>query len=186
MPIYRQMDIELSFLSQNIVKLRALRGMSQKQLADVSKVPRSTISNIELGQANPTLSNVLRIAKSLQVSVDELLNRPTNRIHLIEAKDAKIKKQGSLFSVHNLLPHPVEHIELEKVEIKPFGYIGGSPHSKNTKEYFICLNGSAEITIEGDEFTLKKGDCLIFPGDCRHSYRNSQNKVLNGISVIVR
>ena len=34
-------------------------------------------------------------------------------------------------------------------------------------------------------FTLKKGDVLIFPGDCRHSYRNPKREEMQGISVIV-
>jgi quercetin dioxygenase-like cupin family protein/DNA-binding Xre family transcriptional regulator len=186
MTIYRQMDIELSYFSQNLVKLRKLRGLSQQQLSNLAEIPRSTISSLESGQGNATLANVLRISKSLQISIDELLNKPTNDIQLVKLKDIKVKRKTSTFTLFNLLPHPVDHIELERIEIEQSGYMGGVPHSKNTKEYFVCLKGTAEITVEGEKFILKKGDSLFFPGDCRHSYRNPMREPLHGISVIVR
>lgn len=180
------MDVELEYFSQNLIKLRKLRGLSQQQLANIAKIPRSTISSLESGLGNPTLLNVLRVSKSLQISVDELLGKPSNDIQLVRAKDIKVKRRQHGHTLFNLLPNPVDHIELERLEILPDGSMGGVPHSKNTKEYFICLRGTAKITVEGDIFILKKGDCLIFPGDCRHSYLNPMREVMQGISVIVR
>ena len=186
MTIYRHMDNELANFSLNLIKLRKARGLSQNQLAKMAQIPRTTISSLESGIGNPTLSNALKISQSLHISIDELIGRPINSIELIQQKDIKVKRSQKGYNLYNLLPRAVEHIELERLELNPGGYMGGIPHSKNTKEYFICLSGRVLISIEGEDFLLKKGDCLIFPGDCRHAYRNPHRQSTDGISVIVR
>ena len=68
----------------------------------------------------------------------------------------------------------------------PNSYLGGNPHTTHSKEYFICLQGKAEISITGLKYIVKEGDLIIFPGDSKHSYRNLENKKLVGLSVIHR
>jgi len=169
-----------------MVKLREKRGFSQMQLANQAGVPRTTISNMESGYGNPTLSNVLKVSKALQISLEELISRPTDEIHHLQASEIKLKKKLKGVEVFNLLPHPLENMELERLELDSYAYMGGTPHLKNTKEYFICLKGQILITVEGESFKLKKGGVLIFPGDCRHSYRNENKENCLGISVLVR
>ena len=43
------------------------------ELATLSGVPRPTIANLESGSANPTLGVLVRIASSLQVSIEQLI-----------------------------------------------------------------------------------------------------------------
>ena len=180
------MDVELTYFSQNLVKLRKSRGISQIQVAKLAGIPRSTLASLETGNSNATLGNVIKLSKALSVSVDELLSLPTNKIDLIKSKSLRVKRSTKGFTLFNLLPHPVEHIELERLDIAAGGNMGGSPHSKNANEYFICLKGRGAIFVEGEEFTLEKGDTLVFPGDCKHSYHNRGRSSFEGISVIVR
>lgn len=52
---------------------RERAGMTQQQLADASGVPQSVISRIESGvTANPGISIVLRLARRLRLSADQL------------------------------------------------------------------------------------------------------------------
>ena len=48
-----------------VAAARALRGMSQKQLAAATGIDQSDISRIERGVANPSVSTLERIAKAL-------------------------------------------------------------------------------------------------------------------------
>jgi transcriptional regulator with XRE-family HTH domain len=55
-------------------KLREKKGLSQEKLARLSDVANNTIVKIEAGKnQNPTLDTLKKIAKTLSISVDELI-----------------------------------------------------------------------------------------------------------------
>lgn len=51
---------------------RAAKDLSQKQLAELVKVSRQTISAIEKGDYNPTINLCIAICKALDKTLDEL------------------------------------------------------------------------------------------------------------------
>ena len=60
-------------LANNIKKLREAKGLSQEKLARLADVANNTIIKIEAGKnQNPTLDTLKKIAKALEVSLDEL------------------------------------------------------------------------------------------------------------------
>ena len=61
-------------LSKNLKKLREQKGLSQDRLAKLADVANNTIIKIEQGEnINPTLETLKKVAKALDVSVDELI-----------------------------------------------------------------------------------------------------------------
>ena len=63
-------------LGQNVRQLRAARGLTQAQMARLAGLPRATWANLETGAANPTLAVLERVAGSLQVTLEELVQAP--------------------------------------------------------------------------------------------------------------
>jgi transcriptional regulator with XRE-family HTH domain len=61
-------------LGRNVRNLRLSQRMTQADLADLAESRRALISDIERGEANPTLESLLRIAVALGVKPAELLN----------------------------------------------------------------------------------------------------------------
>jgi len=60
-------------LSKNIKKLRQKRGLSQDKLAKIADVTLTTLVKLESGSNdNPTIKTITRIAKALDVRIDEL------------------------------------------------------------------------------------------------------------------
>lgn len=64
----------LQSIGNNIRKLRNAKNLSQQELADHSNIAKSTIQRIENGTLNPTILILDKICKSLDVSLDELVN----------------------------------------------------------------------------------------------------------------
>ena len=55
--------------------MREAKGLSQEKLARLADVANNTIIKIEAGKnQNPTLETLKKIAKALNVTVDELIN----------------------------------------------------------------------------------------------------------------
>ena len=59
-------------LGKRIVKARNNKGMSQEKLAANSGIDRSHMGFIEQGRRKPTLSTLFKIAKSLDISLEQL------------------------------------------------------------------------------------------------------------------
>lgn len=63
-----------STIADNIKKYRQKLGISQDRLSKMADVTYNTIIKIESGGSqNPTIDTLSKIAKSLEVSVDDLI-----------------------------------------------------------------------------------------------------------------
>ena len=61
-------------LANNIKKLREAKGLSQEKLARLADVANNTLIKMESGEnKNPTLDTLKKVAKALDVSVDDLI-----------------------------------------------------------------------------------------------------------------
>ena len=61
-------------VGENIRKVRKSKGMTQEQLAEVSRLDPKSIIAMESGNRNPTLKTLHRIALALKVTPNDLLN----------------------------------------------------------------------------------------------------------------
>ena len=63
----------MSNITKTLRKLREAKGLSQEKLARLADVANNTIIKIESGKnQNPTLDTLKKVAKALEVSLDEL------------------------------------------------------------------------------------------------------------------
>lgn len=67
------MPINYTSLGSRIKKARKLRGLTQEQLAERTNLSTTHISNIENGNAVPSLQAVVDIANALSTTIDPLL-----------------------------------------------------------------------------------------------------------------
>ena len=63
-------------LGSKVIELRKKHKLTLDQLAATSGVSRSMLSQIERGQANPTLTVTFRIAQAFHMSIGELVDQP--------------------------------------------------------------------------------------------------------------
>ena len=59
-------------IGKRIVKARNSKGISQEKLATESGIDRSHMGFIEQGRRKPTLSTLYKIAKALDISLEQL------------------------------------------------------------------------------------------------------------------
>lgn len=66
----------MSTIGKNIKRFRQDKGLSQDKLSKLSDLSLNTVVKIELDDTpNPTIETMQRIAKALDVSVDDLLKK---------------------------------------------------------------------------------------------------------------
>jgi transcriptional regulator with XRE-family HTH domain len=170
-------------LADNIRQLREARGLTQQQMAKLSGLPRPTWANLESGTANPTVGVLVKVADSLQISVEELLAPPRASGQFFSAASLPIKKRGTVL-VRKLLPEPIAGMTIDRLELPPGGQMTGVPHTPGTREYLTCESGSIELSESGQVWTLEAGDVVVFRGDQKHAYRNPGRTKAIAYSVV--
>jgi transcriptional regulator with XRE-family HTH domain len=85
---------ERPLFGQNLFRLRNARHLSQHQLARLIGVDQAVIAVYETRQLDPPVSLVVRLAKVLGVSFDELIVEPKNLPEKPAALDPRILRKA--------------------------------------------------------------------------------------------
>lgn len=67
-------NVLLQKLANRIKELRKLHNYTQDDLADLARIARSTLGNIETAQNDVTFSKLNKIAKAFNLTLAEFLN----------------------------------------------------------------------------------------------------------------
>jgi XRE family transcriptional regulator, regulator of sulfur utilization len=173
-------------LARNLISLRHARKLTQDALAAASTLPRSTIANLESGEANPSLAVLVKVAGALGVPIDELLAAPRAKVRKWTAEEIGSRQRGRGIAERPLVPEPTPEGLLYVMDFAPDARLGGTPHLPGTREYFTCLEGRVEIIVAGQRHDLNAGDVLAFPGNTAHSYHNpNARRPARGVSVVI-
>jgi transcriptional regulator with XRE-family HTH domain len=163
-------------LAKNVRQLRQARGFTQQRIAKLSELPRATWANIESGTANPTLTVLYRVARALQVPLEELIATPR--------ADGKVYRAGSLptrvrgkVTVSSLLPDNIPGTTIERIELPVGTRLIGVPHTPGTREYLRCETGELELVAACETYRHEPGDVVDFRGDQNNSYTNHGKSV---------
>lgn len=173
-------------LARNLTSLRHARALTQDALAVASALPRSTIANLESGEANPSLAVVVKIARALDVPIDELLAAPRGKVRKWSAEEVGSHARGRGVTERALVPEPLPQEMLVVMDFAPSAAMGGTPHLPGTREYFTCLEGRVNVMVAGNRYELATGEVLAFPGNVAHSYQNAESRRgARGVSIVI-
>jgi transcriptional regulator with XRE-family HTH domain len=160
-----------SNLAANIKRLREERAMTQKELADVSGVPRPTIANLESGTANPTLLVLLKVGGSLGATIEELVGTAGVTLTLHRARTLPERRRGGA-AIRRLIPDGFRPAEFERVEIAPGGKLGARAEPSGSREVLACEIGEIELVASGETHRLAPGDVVSLGADQPRDYAN--------------
>ena len=165
-------------LGKRVKKLRGDRGWSLEELANVSGVSRSMLSEIEREKANPTLTVTFRIARAFGLTLQELIESAeasASKIQVIRASDrAQVFRSDKHGEIRTLSPLNLEKdVEFYEVTIKPGGALRSQPHFEGTREFLTVEEGSVRLESDQDSDELTKGDSGTYRADVPHAIINT-------------
>lgn len=88
---------------ENLLKYRKLRGLTQDELAEIMQVSRQSISKWENGEAIPDLAKVIKIAKVLDISIDELCGTANDNKNKLTPNSTELQNSSSPKKAHSML-----------------------------------------------------------------------------------
>jgi transcriptional regulator with XRE-family HTH domain len=181
-------DPASQMLCERVTDLRQRHNYTLDQLAAASGVSRSMLSQIERGQANPTLAVTFRIAQAFGMSIGELVDDPaaSGAIEIVHGNDpSTLFRQDEECSIRTLSPlHMEKNVEFYEINIQPGARLDSSPHFEGTRELFTVTAGGAAITAGDTDCQLYQGDSAHYRADMPHCIHNTGETTLTGYLVV--
>ncbi|MEH6444962.1 MAG: XRE family transcriptional regulator [Oceanospirillaceae bacterium] len=175
----RELEPIAQVLCEKVKGLRKDRGWTLESFAAISGVSRSMLSQIERGQANPTLAVACKIAQAFSISVGELVDEPwtVSSIEVIRKDDpAFLYRHDSNCKIRTLSPLNMEkNIEFYELSLQPKAHLQSAAHFEGAREFITVEKGVIEITAGVDSNSLSEGDSAHYRGDVVHSIQNTGN-----------
>jgi transcriptional regulator with XRE-family HTH domain len=166
--------------AQRVASLRKARKLTLDQAAHATGVSRSMLSQIERGEANPTLAMSFRIAEGLGVPIAQLIGESWGGplIEVTARDDAKSIYRDSdgcrLRTLSQL--HMEKDIEFYELRLEPGAELDSQPHHRGTRELLTLAEGDIEVTVNAASRRLGPGDTAHYPADTEHRIRNVSEK----------
>ena len=161
---------------QRVKVMRRRKGWTLEQLASLSGVSRSMLSQIERGTCSPTLGVAYRIAQAFQLTLGELVDTatPSSRIDVIRSDDeAYLFRDDAHCRIRTLSPLQLEkEVEFYQLVLKPAGMLSSAAHFQGTREFLTVEKGRVRVTSADIHCELSKGDSAHYAADVPHEIQN--------------
>lgn len=161
-----------------IQDFRKKRALTLDDLAKLSGVSRSMLSQIERGQANPSLATVWSLAKALDVDISHLIaGQVTEHEVRIELASASFTPQirtddGSCTLRILSPPDHAERMEWYELLFHPDGSLNSEAHARGTREHLTVIEGLLEVVAGDDRVSVPAGATARYPADVPHRILN--------------
>jgi transcriptional regulator with XRE-family HTH domain len=184
------LDEVVAGIGGKIRLLRQANGLSLQQLADRSGVSAASIHKIERSTMVPTITVLMKLARSLDRSVSYLIDEEdahASSVVLTRAPDREPLFASREGVVMENLAGPAARFALSgaMVTVAPGCDSGKSAISHPGEGLVYVLNGTLEFEID-DIYQVRRGDALHFPTDQPHRWRNSATRPAKAIWISLR
>ena len=181
-------------VGKKIKRLRKLKNMNAKDLAQNAGISYGMLSLLENGSTQGSVETLRKIAKVLDTTLSQLFTNEdnidemiTDESMLIVRKDKrkKISFPDPLYNCELLVPDLQGDIEFVLVNLEAnriTEYI--LPHIKGKEECDYVLKGEITITLKDKEYILEEGDCIRFNPEIPHKIENKTDEKASYLSVI--
>lgn len=160
-------------------RARLAKGMTLRELSDITGLSPAFLSEVETGKANPTLDSLRRIAKGLGLSLFDLLTEDRTFVKIVRANERRVftvadyNVQYELVS--DLVPSPRSEVVI--CWLDPGACTSDEPLSHGmpggSEEIALVLTGSIEVHINNETHRLNEGDSIRFDPFIPHRYVNT-------------
>ncbi len=164
-------------IGHRLKNIRTRMHLSQRQLGRQSGVANATISQIEAGKLNPTVSMLKKVLDGIPISLSEFFADEFeihDRVFFREAELTEIADGGVSYRQvgANLSNHA---IQLMQECYQPGSGTGRHAITHEGEECGIILSGRLEVTVGEQSAVLRKGDAYYFRSNQPHRFHNPGN-----------
>ncbi|EJP6471611.1 helix-turn-helix domain-containing protein [Clostridium sp. FAM 1755] len=160
-------------LGEKIKYYRKKKGLTIKELSELTNLSIGFISNLERDLNSPSVSNLQQICEILGINLMEILKTTEdkeytvlkeNRNEIFSTDDKKIKFE--------MLTNGNKHLNAIAITIEGNTDCNDTSWGHNYDELGIVAKGTLEIQMNSQTYTLHEGDSIYVNKFTPHRYKN--------------
>lgn len=165
-------------IGKKVSAYRRQHNMTIKDFSEISGVSTALLSQIERDIANPSLSVLSAIARTMGIPLSVLVEEESSNASLIMRREDKktVFNPGNKHILYNVLTSDPVRTNVELIlmtlagEMETYGGFSEHPYEE---EIAYVLSGEVTILFPEESFVLREEDTIrILPGR-KHRFRNN-------------
>ncbi|MGL4912308.1 MAG: helix-turn-helix domain-containing protein [Romboutsia sp.] len=166
-------------ISKNITEYRKIKGLTIKDLAKLTGVTSSLLSQIEKGTANPSMNTLKKIATALEIPLfnffindnltEDIVVRKNNRRKIMLAKEDS-------FAYELLTPNSQGAISFMIMKIPARKFSSKELFSHKGEEVAYVMKGSVNLYLMNSVIELNCGDSVKILPHSNHKWENNTDE----------
>jgi len=192
-PMEEEKQFEEIRVGEKIKALREKKGLSLKELADLTGFSTALLSQMENHLVSPSLGTIIKMARALSVRVGDFLGETEGEPYTIVRKEER--KKVSRFASKDGVKYgySYESLGFEKKDrhMEPFIVTLEPATVKNAKtsvhegeEFIFVLDGEMEVILGNHTDILYPGDSIYYDSTIPHRVQCHQDKITRILAVL--
>ena len=186
-------DLEEVHVGEKIKALREAKGLSLKEVADLSGFSTALLSQVENHMVSPSLGTIVKLAKALGVKVSDFLGKTQGEPFTIVRKDER--KSVSRFASKDGVKYGYfyeslgsekkdRHMEPFIVTLEPATIKSTKASTHEGEEFIFVLEGEMEVILGNNTDVLYPGDSIYYDSIIPHRVQCHQDKITRILAVL--
>ena len=162
----------IGLLSTAIRRERERLGLSVTELARRAGIAKSTLSQLETGNGNPSLETLWALAMALDVPVSRLISQPRQHVQVIRANEGvtTVSEHANYAATLLATCPPGPQRGISRLSGQPGQTPTSPPHLAGTIEHVIISSGRALVGPKDQAVELSPGDYISYSADREHIF----------------
>ena len=174
-------------LGGRIRALRLERGLSLRSVATLAQISPSLLSQIERGDASPSLVSLVAIADALAVRPGQLLDDPPGEGEPV----SPVVRRGERRVIDDdqcrreyLMHLDDPFLEVAELVVAPGGQTRPALARHSGRDYGVVISGQIVVEFESRREVLRQGDYIAFDADQPHRMINEASRPARVLWII--
>ncbi len=186
-------DFEEVRVGEKVKILREQKGLSLKEVADLTGFSTALLSQMENHLVSPSLGTIIKLAKAFGVKVGDFLGETKGEPFTIVRKDERKKvsrfasKDGVKYgySYESLgFEKKDRHMEPFIVTLEPATVKASKTSVHDGEEFIFVLEGEMEVILGSHTDVLHPGDSIYYDSTIPHRVQCHQDKITRILAVL--
>ncbi len=177
-----QKEVAALNIGRQIRQLRLQRGMTLKEVSDITGLSKPSLSQIETNNGSPPIATLIKIATALGVKIGHFFKEPESSQRLVVVRRDerhrlnRLSHQDQYAAIgyrYESLAYPMVDKNMEPfiAEIAPRAENEILFNQHRGEEFIFVMQGTLEFRSTDQTIVLKKGDSLYFEATISHGLR---------------
>ncbi|MBD1321250.1 helix-turn-helix domain-containing protein [Gordonia hankookensis] len=159
-------------VAASLKRERTRAGLSIGELARRAGIGKSTLSQLESGDGNPSVETLWALSTALGLQFSALLDAPVHPVEVIRFGDGPVIPAAAADYSATLLStaRPGTRRDMYLIRAEPGEPRVSAPHSRGVVEHVVISAGRARVGPTDAAVELGAGDYVSYAGDIEHVF----------------